>query len=117
VGAAERSFTAIACTLVHRMVLVMSEMVQPRDRSFTGLDRPCINGPIAMAPVLCCTACMHMAPRGQYIVIIAEMFRRGTAIQWRVQGHGTLHKPISPMGEPHGGYVKLEVVYIAEAVR
>lgn len=31
--------------------------VQPRDRSFTGRDRPCRMGPIAMACVLCCTAC------------------------------------------------------------
>ena len=31
----------MACTLVMQMVLRMSCMVQPRERSFTGLARPC----------------------------------------------------------------------------
>jgi hypothetical protein len=31
----------MACTLVTKMVLRMSVTVQPRDRSFTGLARPC----------------------------------------------------------------------------
>ncbi len=48
-----------ACTEVTVTVFKMSATVQPRDRSLTGRVRPCSTGPIAMAPVLCCTACMH----------------------------------------------------------
>ena len=37
-------------------VLTISETSAPRDRSFTGLFRPCSTGPIATAPALRCTA-------------------------------------------------------------
>ncbi len=48
-----------ACTEVTVTVFRMSATVHPRDRSLTGRVRPCSTGPIAMAPVLCCTACMQ----------------------------------------------------------
>ena len=37
-------------------VFTMSSTVQPRERSFTGLFRPCSTGPTATAPADCCTA-------------------------------------------------------------
>ena len=37
-------------------VLTMSSTSAPRDRSLTGLFRPCSTGPIAIAPALRCTA-------------------------------------------------------------
>ena len=37
-------------------VLTMSATSAPRDRSFTGLFRPCSTGPIAIAFALRCTA-------------------------------------------------------------
>lgn len=48
---------AMACTPVQVIVLCMSATVQPRERSFTGLERPAIMGPRASAPVDCWTAC------------------------------------------------------------
>jgi hypothetical protein len=44
---------------VQATVLMMSATVQPLLKSLTGLVSPCMTGPIAMAPVDCCTACTH----------------------------------------------------------
>jgi len=49
-------FRPSACTDVQATVLMMSATVQPRLRSLTGFLRPCMTGPIAIAPVDCCTA-------------------------------------------------------------
>ena len=43
-------------------VLTMSSTNAPRDRSLTGLFRPCSTGPIAMAPALRCTALYALLP-------------------------------------------------------
>src|SRR4029078_4092109 len=43
-------------------VLTMSSTSAPRDRSFTGLRRPCSTGPIAIAPALRCTALSVLLP-------------------------------------------------------
>jgi len=53
-------FKPKACTEVQATVLMMSATVQPLLKSLTGLVSPCMTGPIAMAPVDCCTACMHI---------------------------------------------------------
>lgn len=45
---------------------MMSATVQPLLKSLTGLVSPCMTGPIAMAPVDCCTACTHTC-HGQYV--------------------------------------------------
>lgn len=55
-------FTPRDCMEVQATVLIMSLMVQPRDRSLTGFTKPCIMGPMAMAPVDCCTACKATSP-------------------------------------------------------
>ena len=47
---------------VTQIVLTMSATVQPRLRSFTGFTRPCMTGPIATAPVACCTALYVLLP-------------------------------------------------------
>ena len=54
------SLIATAWTLVHVTVLTMSLTVQPRDKSLTGRDRPWRMGPMAMAFVLCWTACARV---------------------------------------------------------
>lgn len=46
----------MAWTAVMHTVLTTSSTVQPRERSLTGLARPCSTGPMAMPPVDCCTA-------------------------------------------------------------
>jgi hypothetical protein len=51
VASAPRSaLTAWAWIAVMATVLTMSRTVAPRERSFTGLARPCMTGPIATAP-------------------------------------------------------------------
>lgn len=59
---ASRSLIATAWTLVHVTVLTMSTTVHPRDRSLTGRDRPWRMGPMAIACVLCWTACAGVSP-------------------------------------------------------
>jgi len=51
---------ASACTLVHSTVSMTSVTVQPRLRSLTGFEKPCMSGPIAPPPDDCCTACHRM---------------------------------------------------------
>ena len=46
----EGSLRACAWTAVIAMASTMSLAVQPRERSFAGLSRPCKIGPIAVAP-------------------------------------------------------------------
>src|SRR5690625_3028450 len=43
-------------------VLTISSTVVPRDKSFTGLFRPCSTGPTATAPADCCTALSVLLP-------------------------------------------------------
>src|SRR5699024_6497559 len=43
-------------------VLTMSSTVVPRERSLTGLFRPCSTGPTATAPADCCTALYVLLP-------------------------------------------------------
>lgn len=43
-------------------VLTMSFTVAPRDRSLTGLRRPCMTGPTATAPAERCTALYVLLP-------------------------------------------------------
>src|SRR5699024_7707290 len=43
-------------------VLTMSSTVVPRERSLTGLFRPCNTGPTATAPADCCTALYVLLP-------------------------------------------------------
>ncbi len=50
-------FKPSAWTEVQATVLMMSATVQPRLRSLTGFVSPCMTGPMAIAPVDCCTAC------------------------------------------------------------
>ena len=44
------------CSAVITTVFTMSSTVQPRERSFTGLARPCMIGPTAMVFEACWTA-------------------------------------------------------------
>ena len=44
------------CKAVITTVFTMSSTVQPRERSFTGLARPCMMGPTAMVFDACWTA-------------------------------------------------------------
>ena len=44
------------CSAVITTVFTMSSTVQPRERSFTGLARPCMMGPTAMVFDACWTA-------------------------------------------------------------
>ena len=44
------------CSAVMPTVFTMSSTVQPRERSFTGLARPCMIGPTAMVFDACWTA-------------------------------------------------------------
>ena len=44
------------CSAVMTTVFTMSSTVQPRERSFTGLARPCMIGPTAMVFEACWTA-------------------------------------------------------------
>ena len=44
------------CSAVMTTVFTMSSTVQPRERSFTGLARPCMMGPTAMVFDACWTA-------------------------------------------------------------
>ena len=44
------------CSAVITTVFTMSSTVQPRERSFTGLARPCMIGPTAMVFDACWTA-------------------------------------------------------------
>ena len=51
-----RRVTDWAWMAVMATVFTMSSTVQPRERSLTGLRRPCRTGPTATAPEDCCTA-------------------------------------------------------------
>ena len=59
------SLMATAWTLVHVTVLTMLLTVHPRDKSLTGPDKPWRMGPMAIAFVLCWTACRCINPFGQ----------------------------------------------------
>ena len=48
--------TSSAWMAVMATVLTMSATVAPRDKSLTGLRRPCRTGPTATAPAERCTA-------------------------------------------------------------
>ena len=48
--------TSWLCSAVITTVFTMSSTVQPRERSFTGLARPCMMGPTAMVFEACWTA-------------------------------------------------------------
>ena len=53
----ERAATySLLCSAVITTVFTMSSTVQPRERSFTGLARPCMMGPTAMVFDACWTA-------------------------------------------------------------
>ena len=68
------------CMEVQATVLMMSLMVQPLDKSLTGFRKPCMMGPIAMAPVDCCTACKVKMQRS---LCRSEVLSSVAALQWR----------------------------------
>src|SRR3984893_17992937 len=63
-GHQDRAWHHLSCAwiAVRATVLTMSSTGAPRDRSLTGLFRPCSTGPIAIAPALRCTALYVLLP-------------------------------------------------------
>src|SRR5690606_29947288 len=70
--------SAAACRAVRAMVKTMSSTSAPRDRSFTGLARPCSIGPTLITEALRCTA----------LEVVLPVFRSGNmaTVAWPATG-------------------------------